>query len=123
MVSKRAIVVALVLFWAVLFAWSFLASAGIDGPRNLETGLRRLDVLAAYQFVAFGLAVIAALLGVVWRRQAAWTMLIGLGPLAVTVLLVATIVVAAMVLRDRPVPEPPGTPTAPAAPAAVNDGS
>lgn len=118
MVGKRAIVFALVLAWAAVFVWSFLVSSGIDGPRNIDTGLKRLDVLAQYQLFAVSLAIISAVLGIVWRKEAARILLVGLVPLSVTALLIAIIIVTAMFMGNRSVPQTAGKPTVPAAPAA-----
>lgn len=115
MIGKKTIVIALVLVWAGVFFGSFLASSAIEGPRNIDTGFRRLDVLAQYHIVAISLSIVTAVLGIVWRRQAARILPIGLVPLSVTALLVVGVLVVATFLRDSPAPQPPLTPTAPAA--------
>ena len=114
MVSKRAIVIVLVLVWAAVFVGSFFAAGAIEGPRNIDTGLKRLDVLAVYQLIAVSLAVVAAILGLVWRRQAAKILLIGLLPVTLTVLAIFGIFVLAMILGNGQPSAPPGPPTAPA---------
>ena len=115
MPGKKTIIIVLVLLWAAVFLGSFLATSAIEGPRNIDTGLKRLDVLAQYHLVAIMLAIVSAVLGIAWRKQARRILPIGLVPLTVTALLVAGIFVVALFLGDRPVPQAPGTPTAPAA--------
>lgn len=117
MLGKKTILIGLVLLWAAVFFGSFLATSAIDGPRNIDTGLKRLDVLAQYHLVAITLAIVSAILGIVWRKRAQRMLPIGLVPISVTGLLVAGIFVVALFLGNRPVPQAPDTPTAPAAPA------
>jgi uncharacterized membrane protein YphA (DoxX/SURF4 family) len=121
MIGKKALVVIVVLAWAGVFFGSYLASSAIEGPRNLDTGFKRLDVLAQYQFVALGLAVLAAVLGFVWRKTAARVLLIGLVPLLATALLIAGILVATLILNDRPAPSDVSPPLVPTAPAGLDD--
>ena len=118
MIGKKATVTVLVLAWAAVFAGSFVASSGIEGPRNIDTGFKRLDVLVQYQIVALALAIASAALGFAWRRQAKRILPIGLVPLAATVLLVAGVALAATILGNRPAPQSPGPPPKPTAPAA-----
>lgn len=108
----------IVAIWAALFVGSYIASTGIEGPRNLDTGFRRLDVLARYQIMAFAVAVIAAIAGFLWRKESKRVLMIGLAPLAITLLLIGGLVVASIVLSNARPPYEPMTPTKPTAPAA-----
>ncbi|MDF1727042.1 MAG: hypothetical protein P1U53_04740 [Sulfitobacter sp.] len=115
--GKRTVLILLVLIWAGVFFGSFYATSMINGPRNIDTGFRRLDVLARYHIIALGLALVTAALGFVWRGQARQTVLIGLVPMIGTVLTIGGIAVAAMILGNRAVPvepDPPRPVTAPA---------
>lgn len=120
--SKKKIIIALVLVWAAVFVASYFLSKGIDGPRNLDTGFKRLDVLARYQFIAFGVAVVSAVLGIIWKRDNKQALLLGFFPLAATALLVAALIVGSMIFNPRLTPEeayqPPKTTTPVAEPAA-----
>ena len=107
MTQKKKTVVLLVLVWLGLFVASYVMSTRIEGPRNIDTGFRRLDVLAQYQIIAFAVALMSALAGIVWRRDSRRIMLIGLVPLLATGLLVASIAVAALILSNRSAPTSP----------------
>ncbi len=111
MTPRRMILAAFLLVWVALFAASYFLSVRIEGPRNIDTGFRRLDVLARYQFLAFGVAVAAAVLGLLWRRGGKGMLLMGVTPLALTVLLVVGFYVAFAVFNDQIVPEAPQPPT------------
>ncbi|MCL4676542.1 MAG: hypothetical protein KJZ59_11135 [Pararhodobacter sp.] len=116
MANKTRLTLVLILIWAALFAASFLLPMRIDGPRNLDTGFQRLDILARYQMLAFGAAVVTALAGVLWRKQGKRVMLIGFVPLLITALLIAALVVATFV-GNRLTPPDPITPPRATAPA------
>ncbi len=105
MSQKRKILVALVVVWAIIFVASYFMSTRIEGPRNIDTGFKRLDVLARYQLIAFGVAVVSAVAGVVWRHDGRRMMLLGLAPLIITTLLIAGIVGGTMILNPRLTPE------------------
>lgn len=108
----------IVAVWAGLFIFSIIASTGVEGPRNIDTGFRRLDVLARYQIMAFGVAVVAAIAGFLWRKEGKRVVMIGAAPLALTLVLIGGLVVASFVLNQtRPAyaPAVPNKPTAPAA--------
>ena len=115
MPPKLKYLILLVAIWASIFAASYFMSARIEGPRNLDTGLHRLDVFARYQIVAFTVAVISAVLGIVWRREGKKIMLHGHIPLQVTALQVAGIIVATMVLNQRLSPDESYQPPKPTA--------
>lgn len=116
----KTILYLLVTLWVIVFAASILMSLNIDGPRNLDTGLARLDTLVRGQLVALALAILAGAAGFLvsgggWRQK-----LIGLAPLALTLVLVAGVVLFAMLRMGEvaapadPVPPPRATVTEPA---------
>lgn len=115
MQNKVKLIILLVAIWAVIFVASYFMSVGIEGPRNIDTGLKRLDVLARYQIVAFLVAVISGVAGIAWRRESKRIMLVGLTPLLITLLLIAGIVGATMIFNKPLSPEeayqPPKRPT------------
>ena len=109
-----------VALWAAAFVGSILISTGIEGPRNIDTGFKRLDVLARGQILALCLAVASAAAGFLiggGKRQK----FIGLIPLALTVLIVVVGVLLIAfwpepTMEDISIPSKP-TATEPAAPA------
>lgn len=103
MFSKKRLTVILVVIWAGLFATSFLLTLQIDGPRNIDTGFSRLDVLARYQVIALCVAFIAAIFGFLARKEGKRTMLVGFAPLLITGLMVIAIVAVTLV-GNRPDP-------------------
>ncbi len=105
MSQKRKMVIALVVIWIILVVTSYIMSSRIEGPRNIDTGFRRLDVLVRYQVVALVVAVVSAVAGVLWRQDGNRIMLIGLAPLILTILLVVAIVAVTMILNPRLTPE------------------
>lgn len=109
----RALVIVLVLAWLGVVAGAFLVSGAIEGPRNVDTGFRRLDVFATWMIGALVLAVIAAIAA--WQaRSIGAVRLLGAVPLAVMALAVGALVVAAH-MDSVPSQPQPGTPTAPTA--------
>lgn len=117
MPRRMKLVILLVMIWAAIFVASYFMSTGIEGPRNIDTGLRRLDVLVRYQLIAIVVAAVSAVTGIVWRREAKRIMIVGLVPLLVTILLIAAIVVGTMIFRNRPAPQEAYQPPKPTAPA------
>ncbi len=117
MPRKMSFVVLLVLVWAAVFVASYFMSAQIEGPGNIDTGFKRLDMLARYQFIAFAVAVASAVLGIIWRRQGKRIMLVGLIPLLVSALLIVGIVVATMIFNPRLTPDEAYQPPKQTAPA------
>lgn len=105
--ARRKAIVVLVLAWAAVMLGSYLATTAIDGPRNIDTGFQRLEILARYQFVALALALLAAALGVVWRGAAARVLLIGLIPLSATALLVVGLAVVVVTVDSSPTQSSP----------------
>ena len=117
MSRKNTVLLLFVLVWVALFAASYLMSTRIDGPRNMDTGLRRLDVLARYQMVAFAVAVVSAILGIVWRRDGKRVILLGFMPLILTILAISGLVAATLIFNPRLSPEEAYQPPQPTAPA------
>ncbi len=112
-----SLVVILVLVWAAIFVASYFMSTQIEGPRNLDTGFKRLDVLARYQLFAFAVAVVSAFSGIVWRRDGKRILLVGLIPLLITALLIVGVVVTTMIFNRRLSPEEAYQPPKATAPA------
>lgn len=100
MSRKLTIVIFLAALWAGVFVASWYMSAQVEGPRNLDTGFRRLDVLVRYQIVAFGIAVLAGIFGVVWRREGRQVLVFGFLPVGLTVVMTAGVVGASWILSD-----------------------
>lgn len=117
MLQKKTLVYGIVLLWVALFTASYFMSTRIEGPRNVDTGFRRLDVLARYQIMAFGVAVVAAVVGVIWRRDGKRIMLLGLTPLFLTAVLILGLWGVTMVLNPPLTPDQAYRPPTAAAPA------
>ena len=107
----------LVGIWAVVFVGSILMTVNIDGPRNLETGFSRLDMLVRGQAVALILAVIAAVAGFITKGGGKRTRLIGLIPIGTTALLITALLIYATLHQPSgPIDtRPPTQATTPAA--------
>ena len=105
----------LVILWAAAFALSIIMAVNVAGERNLDTGFARLDVLMRGQIVALALAIFAAVAGFLVAESNRSTRLVGLAPLALTVLLVGGLFVVAT-LRVEAITAPNETlsPTSPA---------
>ena len=115
MPAKRPMLLGLVLIWAALVAASFYFAAQIDGPRNLDTGFKRLDTLIRFQALALVLALITAAMGYAWRGEARRMALLGFTPLIITALAVAALALTTVLIpKDPPNTQPPPKPTAPA---------
>jgi len=109
----------LVLIWAVVFVGTFVMTSLIDGPRNLDTGFRRLDMLVRGQAVALILALIAAVAGFITRNGGKRTRLIGLIPIGITALLITALLIYATLQQPSgPIDARPPTTQTPTAPAA-----
>lgn len=98
--KKTTIIYVLIMLWAVVVAWSFWSSGAVDGPRNLDVGLKRLDVFVKIQIAALSLAILSALLGFVSRGETRRLRWIGLVPLGLTVLAVAGLFLASAIFND-----------------------
>lgn len=116
---KRSVLLVLIAIWAAIFVGSYFMSARVEGPQTLDVGLKRLDILARYQIMAFAFAIATAALGFVWRKSGRRMLLLGLVPLGATALLIAVIVIAAVIFSASQQPPPatdlPPKTTAPAA--------
>ena len=105
----------LVILWAAAFALSIIMAVNVAGERNLDTGFARLDVLMRGQIIALALAIFAAVAGFLVADSNRSTRLVGLAPLALTVLLVGGLFVV-VTLRVEAITAPNETlsPTSPA---------
>lgn len=80
--------------WALAFAWSFLSAQSIDGPRNVDTGFRRLDVWFRWQMIAFAIAVVMGVIAILQRGLPRGVRLLALSPGTLTLLLVGAFILA-----------------------------
>ena len=103
-------VFALLLIWVVVQAWSFWSAAGIEGPRNIDTGFRRLDHFFRWQILALGLAVIAAIAGFLSLGGRRIIRLIGLLPICLTALAVGGLYLFVSLEGSPPVTSQPTRP-------------
>lgn len=119
MSKQRSVLVVLIILWAGFVVASYFMSVRIEGPRNIDTGFQRLDVLFRYQMMAFAVAVLSVVLGVLWRRSGKRMLLMGAIPLLTTVLAAAGLFGVVALYDSGPPPENIGAPVteAPAAPA------
>lgn len=120
--NNNRVVYLLVIVWAVVFAASVILTVNIEGPRNIDTGFRRLDTLARGQIVAFLLALVTAAAAFIVPGGGKRLKLVGLVPLGLTILIVAGIFIFALIMNTRPAPQgntpPPRPVTAEPAPVA-----
>ncbi|MEM7258119.1 MAG: hypothetical protein AAF404_12120 [Pseudomonadota bacterium] len=82
---KNAATYLLVSAWILIVGLSFWAATTIDGPRNLDTGFKRLDLFLKYQLAALIVAIAAAIAGFRGSHGKWQPRLIGLVPLTLTV--------------------------------------
>lgn len=106
MARTRGILLALLVIWAILFVLSYVMSVRIEGPRNIDTGFQRLDMLVKWQLSAFGVALVSAVMGIVWRKTGKRMLLMGLAPLLATAAVVLVLVIVGTVIAARQRPEP-----------------
>lgn len=92
--TARTIVIVLFLLWLAVFAGSILMAQAVEGPRNIDTGFRRLETLMLWQGVAFVVAVVATGVTLSRRGLTRSTKLIGYAPVGLTVLLVVAGIIA-----------------------------
>ena len=90
MISFRFVLL-LVFLWLLVQAWSFWAPTNIEGPRNIDTGFRRLDIWFRWQLVALGIAIISSAAGLFTIEKRWRDRIVGLTPLGLTVLIAAGI--------------------------------
>lgn len=112
----KKLIYVMVLVWLVVFVGSIVMSVNIEGPRNIDTGFKRLDSLFRGQILALIIAFIAMLAAFFGKENGRREKLLGLAPILLTVLAAAGLVVFALVMNNQaPPPESlPLTPTAPA---------
>ncbi|MCY6383357.1 hypothetical protein [Hoeflea prorocentri] len=114
---RRAdIVYALIVVWALAIGWSLWGAAAVEGPRNLDTGFKKLDVFFKGQLLAFGVALVTAAAGFAFAGAARRIRLIGLIPIGLTVLVLAGST-AAFLLFNEADPTPSTQTRMPTAPA------
>ena len=120
--SKKTAIYLLVTVWAVVFATSVAMSLNIEGPRNIDTGLKRLDMLFRGQIVAFALALFTAAAAFVIRGDGKRLKLVGLVPLGLTILIIAGAISYWLIMKDRDQPSGVTLPPKPvtAEPARIN---
>lgn len=107
----KTLIYVLVGLWLIIFAGSIVMSFRIEGPRNIDTGLARLDMLVRGQLVALALAIIAGVTGFFVRGGGLAQRLIGLAPLALTMVLVAGLFgFASLQIGNEAAPEPVRSP-------------
>ena len=114
----RLVIIGLVLAWIVLTVLSFGLPAQIEGPRNLDTGFRRLDVFAKWQIFAIAAGVSAAILAWLVRDLSRGMRWLGFVPVIVMALVVVLGIVGAMLMDMTSKRDAPPRPTVPTAPAA-----
>lgn len=118
----RTLIYAFVIIWAVVFAGSVLMMLNVEGPRSIDTGFKKLDVLVRGQFLALFLALAAGVAGFTVKGSGKRERLIGLVPLGLTFSIVALGLLLLVFIPDGQSPSTPPTrpapvPTAPAEPA------
>ena len=93
--KKNSIALILVSLWILAQIWSFHVSAGIDGPRNIDTGFKRLDALFKWQLLALCLAIGAAIYAIFAKGAQKWARIMSALPAIFTIIAVAAIVLFA----------------------------
>lgn len=102
--------------WIALQTVSYISTSGIEGPRNIDTGFKRLDVFFKWQVTALATALVAAVAGFVgpdkrWRKR-----LIGLAPIGLTLAAVGGLALMGLIIQNVQTPDTSFRPTtAPAA--------
>ncbi|MEM6663357.1 MAG: hypothetical protein AAF666_14400 [Pseudomonadota bacterium] len=124
----RLITLGLLLLWVIAVALSYALSTALDGPRNLETGFKRLDTLLLWQAVAFVIALAAMVAAWAGRPRPRIVRLLGFAPITLTaVAILALVVVLSLEPQSLTGPSAVGgaVPTAPAPDLSVpsSDGS
>lgn len=89
--KSKTIIYVLVGAWIGCIIISIAASQAVDGPRNIDTGLKRLDILVKWQLVAFITAIISGLLALFIRSQSRLTRLVGATPITLTIILIGAL--------------------------------
>ena len=92
----RWTVLILVTAWILALLGSYVFSTAIEGPRNIETGFKRLDVLFRWQLAALVLAFVSLTYAWIARPRPRWVRLLGFAPAVLTVLSVLVLTAAAV---------------------------
>ena len=94
--NKTHTVLVLTVCWVALQIWSFWVSSSIDGPRNIDTGFKRLDVFFKWQVLAFCLALGSAFFVLFSKGLQMRSRFIGLSPAILTIVCVGGIFLFAL---------------------------
>ena len=119
-VKGSTIVYLLVIAWAVIFVGTIVLALNIDGPRNIDTGFKRLDSLVRGQLLAIVVAFAAGAAGFVFRDVRKHLVLVGLIPIISTIVLAAGVFLFAIIQTNQttgnltPAPMPQTTTAEPA---------
>ena len=104
----------LALVWVVLIATSIIAARQVEGPRNIDTGFRALEVLVLWQMAALGVAIVAMVVAIFSKGLARSARLAGFAPIGLTIVVVAGVLLYATFNRPESAPAPDRPVTAPA---------
>jgi FtsH-binding integral membrane protein len=93
--SSRLFVIGLVTIWAALMLVSFFAVQAVEGPQNMDTGFRRLDVLLTWQLIAAVVAVASAIAAFAQKDLTRGLRALGYMPLVLTAAALVLVIAAA----------------------------
>jgi len=110
----QRLVYMLAIVWVVLIATSIIATRQVEGPRNIDTGFKALEVLFLWQVAALGVAIVAMVLAIFSKELTRSSRLAGFAPIGLTVVVVAGVLLYSTLDRPDPVPAPSRPVTAPA---------
>ena len=105
----------LVTLWLVAFTGSLILTLDIEGPRNIETGFKKLDTLVQGQMIAFCLAVASGIAAFLVRSGDKRFKLIGLIPLVSTFIIVVGVILFVVLHTEQAVTPEKLPPTKPIA--------
>lgn len=111
----RKLIPVLVVLWVALIVISIVATRQVEGPRNIDTGFRALNVLFMWQMAAFVVALVALLVAIFGRELGRGMRMLGLAPVALTLLLLGGVIVYSKMASPRLMMPPSGPVTAPVA--------
>jgi len=83
--SSRLFVIGLVTIWVALMIVSFIATQAVEGPNNIDSGFRRLDVLLTWQLIAAVVALASAIAAFVQKDLTPPWRALAFAPVAMTV--------------------------------------
>ena len=112
----------LAVLWVVLIATSIIATRRIEGPRNIDTGFKALEVLFLWQVAALGVAIVAMVVAIFSKGLTRPARLAGFAPIGLTVVLVAGVLLYSTFNQSGPIPAPDRPVTTPAPSTPVPDG-